>query len=494
MMKFHHPFVRTVLLLLSVVFQKAAPVADAASAELRWLSDINATCSNSCETNRLNRFRAPYTQVEIQDETEGNDGLFGRLFGRMNGFFDRLFQRWDDRKVLVPTKVILPLLVNSSAQVQTVVEMMRQESKASSSDFVKMLLDLSAENMESVGTMLDPIVASVQQSNEQMDIRTLGCHMQPLAMVLRDVTVPNIQFMAEVAYTYLGGGDDDNDNTEDRFDAYQQAKTTFAAGTATTTADTVNDHICRVHGAFPSTPTTTARLFSSMDIRASRASGLLPLDDCQIRTLKFLLLFFFLVTIGIVFVIVRAIFLVLFWPVILLWFIIDYVTSIGNGAITMDESQWYQQLFFGNNFLAHEARLAAPVFDILGNLSNIMLLIGILMPPVNQVAAESKEPSRAPVVAPSASPSMVAPSTSPTWFETPQPTFCTPGQNEATTSDVMYRLSVALESPLDRIAAVFQNEDTIRDNMNPDDDQDVMECELAQFLCHTNAVLEALPL
>ena len=220
MMKFHHPFVRTaLLLLLSVVFHKAAPVA-AASAELRWLSDINATCSNSCETNRLNRFRAPYTQVEIQDETEGNDGLFGRLFGRMNGFFDRLFQRWDDRKVLVPTKVIIPLLVNSSAQVQTVVEMMRQESNASSSDFIKMLLDLSAENMESVGTMLDPIIASVQQSNEQMDIRTLGCHMQPLATVLRDVTVPNIQFMAEVAYTYLGGGDDDNDNTEDRFGDY----------------------------------------------------------------------------------------------------------------------------------------------------------------------------------------------------------------------------------------------------------------------------------
>ena len=157
---------------------------------------------------------------------------------------------------------------------------------------------------------------------------------------------------------------------------------------------------------------------------------------------------------------------------------------------TWDADDIFSVLFISIVFAAPIFLTLLPIILILEIIENLKGLLGIFGPvPVVPTYAPSPEPSISPAyITPSMRIYTPAPSRAPV---TGRPT--TP-YVAVTADDVMYRLSVALESPLETIAAVFQkNENSNRDNMNPDDDRDDMECELATFFCQTNAVSEELP-
>ena len=58
------------------------------------------------------------------------------------------------------------------------------------------MYNISAENMESVATALDPILVDLRQC-ETMNVRTISCNMMQILTLFWDVTVPIIELMAQ---------------------------------------------------------------------------------------------------------------------------------------------------------------------------------------------------------------------------------------------------------------------------------------------------------
>ena len=448
----------------------------------RWLGQNDPMCSKACDPDRLNDFRATFGDVEIEDEdgNEATDGTFGRLFGLMHDFFDRmkgLFRsenrQEDGPRYLVPTTAIVQMLSSNSAKFKSLVTMMRQEGEEQSTslEFVKRLYDLSAENMESVVTVLDSVVIDLQQS-DKIDIRTLGCRMKPIAMLLHNTTVPNMEFIAQAVYTQSGDVD-----MEDRFRVFHDTKTTTSES-AISVASKINGDTCSMNDA--SSPTATARVFSSRDISTLPTDGWLKLAAPYIRRIVLEILFFPIsIVLSLVGIVLSIILSIILSPIL-----IPLILA------TWDADDFSSVLVITIVFVVPIFLTVLPIILILEIIRNLKGLLGIFGPvPVVPTYAPSPEPSISPAyITPSMRIYTPVPSRAPV---TGRPT--TP-YVAVTADDVMYRLSVALESPLETIAAVFQkNENSNRDNMNPDDDRDDMECELATFFCQTNAVSEELP-
>ena len=58
-------------------------------------------------------------------------------------------------------------------------------------------------------------------------------------------------------------------------------------------------------------------------------------------------------------------------------------------------------------------------------------------------------------------------------------------------SDIVYRLSVVLASPIDTTVTVFQNENSFL-NTNEGEDEE-MDCEMAELKCKNDALIDVLP-
>lgn len=61
------------------------------------------------------------------------------------------------------------------------------------------------------------------------------------------------------------------------------------------------------------------------------------------------------------------------------------------------------------------------------------------------------------------------------------------------TSDVMYHLSIVLESPIATTLTMFQNENMFTNMMMSNGDDDAMDCELTMLKCKSETVLDVLP-
>ena len=433
------------------------------------LLEEDTSCSNSCDSNQMNRFRASFDEINVVEEegdVEGHVGFLGRLFDRFtsfvgrwtNDFFQQLWNRHQQRQrqYMIPTETIVPLLSKSSGTIQSLVDMLRQLSEddndndASSSELVQMLYDRSAENMESVITVLDVIITDMAQ-REKIDFRTLACEMTNITTLLSDVILPNIESVVQVISIHSN-----NSDMVDRFNEYTAKKKSTTTTTATTAFSTTDD-TCLVYGAASLTNiTTTARLFDSMDTSSTstRQQSSNLLGDALIALLIRIVIF---IPLSIVISLVVLVIAIILFPGLAILFAID-TSAINWPAIF--------PYFFFFIFL--------PIINLKRIVEDIVEIFKILFgPPIVPI---TREPTVSPSVQPTGS---RAPTTA-----SLEESFCT--------DDIQSQLSVVLTtSPLKSITAMFQNENTFRGIGSRISDRDDMECELAEFLCQTNALMDA---
>jgi hypothetical protein len=202
------------------------------------------TCLNVCNTENIRQFREPLekTTIVLKVDTTTNDNvdstrtttdrstsIFHTFVGRVTGFFENmggLFKFFthrtkDDQQLMIPTELIVPLIAKRRSKVNSLISTIRQTShnnSSTTSTFVKMLYELSVENMISVLAVLDPILNDTSQNNP-MDVTTVGCHLTQISTLLNEYTIPNIEFIAQLLYTQ-------SNNTEmtDHFYKYKASK------------------------------------------------------------------------------------------------------------------------------------------------------------------------------------------------------------------------------------------------------------------------------
>ena len=99
------------------------------------------------------------------------------------------------------------------------------------------MFEWSAENMESVVTVIDPIVEKLRQS-ETIDLPTVSCSIGGLLTHLRDETLTHVVSIAEFIYTKSG-----NSDMEEMYGNYRNAQTTIPLESSSATDVNVN-HQC----------------------------------------------------------------------------------------------------------------------------------------------------------------------------------------------------------------------------------------------------------
>ena len=196
----------------------------------RLLEEDDNTCVNVCNDDTLSTLQA----INVEEMELKDNSFFGRItyffdqnknmFGNwMNGFLKLLNGRNgddnDDPKYSIPTDQILPLLSNYSIKFKSLATMIRKErgddaALSTTPDAIRMLYNISAANMESIASVLDPILEEFRQE-DMMDVRAVSCHMMSLLTLLRDTTVPNIERMTQLIYTKSN-----RDALKDRFTDY----------------------------------------------------------------------------------------------------------------------------------------------------------------------------------------------------------------------------------------------------------------------------------
>jgi hypothetical protein len=225
-------------------------------------------CSSACANGSTSVLAAEIqsdSKNQVDDGNGSTSGIFGRIFGFfnsklgrvMNGFFS-IFTRRRQRntKYMIPTNKIVPLLSNYSTKFNSLAKMLREEgvnaaAVSSTPDAIRMMFNVSADNMESVATVLDPILSDMEQQGS-MDVRDVSCGVMRILTVIRDFTVPNIERVAQVLYT--------NSNRTEMVDAinkYFSEKSSTKrsditpSGTESTCADSLSkDTTARTVGSF----------------------------------------------------------------------------------------------------------------------------------------------------------------------------------------------------------------------------------------------------
>ena len=173
-------------------------------------------------------------KVQVVKVGSNNVSIFGLIIDRFNGSFDNgsRIGRWmngffnlfrpfqtETPKFTISTEFLIPALSKYSVKAKSLATLLRNESAtyataSGTPDVVAALFDLSAENMESMASAIDPIVDEMSQS-DTMDLSTFTCLIRQLLTHLQDDALPNIVSMAEFIYTKSG-----NEDMESRFDDY----------------------------------------------------------------------------------------------------------------------------------------------------------------------------------------------------------------------------------------------------------------------------------
>ena len=129
----------------------------------------------------------------------------------MNRFFNVLQGRQNNnkRKYLINTDFLLPALRNYSTKAKSLAALIRSESLvhgavSDSKDAITTIFALSAENMELVASVVDPIINELRQL-EMMDLTAVTCLIEQLLTYIRDETIPNILSISKHIFTPSGG-------------------------------------------------------------------------------------------------------------------------------------------------------------------------------------------------------------------------------------------------------------------------------------------------
>jgi hypothetical protein len=423
-------------------------------------------CSSACTDGTAgNLVAAITTDAEKQDDDGG--GPVGRIFGRINGFFrsnqgtfGRLMngifniitrRRRRGTKYMIPTSKIVPLLSNYSAKFNALAAMIRDESESAAAqsttpDLIRLMYNISAKNMESVATLLDPILDVIRQQ-DSMDIRDVSCSMMQIVTVMRDVTFPTIEQMAQVLYTKSK-----NQVMVVAIDKYATSKTVVASNSFPVPSN--NAESTCLDGA----STTTA--VAQMDGRRTILDFFFDsnMDVGPVVHLVRIIGLIVLIPVSIVISILGVIVFILY---LLFSILLPGIPDLGNDGLY----SFYVVILF-------VAAIGAPYFTIMFLLRNIRELFKDLLDPfLPDPPAVTSYPTPAPVAAPNSAPS--------TRLNVPQ------------VSDIKYRLSMVLESPLDMMSDLFQDGSTIA-SINQGE-EDAMDCEISALMCNNDALLDTLP-
>jgi hypothetical protein len=205
----------------------------------------NDTCSNACKDGSVSSLAAAFqsdTYKQVGDGGGSVSGFFGRIigffsntksiFGRFMNNILNIFTKRDDEKYMIPTDKILPLLSNYSSKFNSLAKMLREESMNDATistppDLVQLMYNISADSMESIATILDPIMDEMRQQ-DTMHIRDMSCRMMHIVSIVRDETLPNIERVAQVLYTKSN-----NATMKDAFDKYTGTKTSTKLNNST---------------------------------------------------------------------------------------------------------------------------------------------------------------------------------------------------------------------------------------------------------------------
>ena len=244
------------------------------------LSTGDNTCSSVCDN--VDDLSLTVQVVEVENEDES---LFSSIFTRMNDSIDSgsrlgrlingLFNLFRFRPSYKPryeisTNLLLSALSNYSAKAKSLAALIRSESVsyANASDtpnVVASMFEWSAENMESVVTVIDPIVEKLRQS-ETIDLPTVSCSIGGLLTHLRDETLPHVVSIAEFIYTKSG-----NYDMEGMYGNYRNAQTTIPLESSSATDVNVK-HQCFEYATSGITSKTS-------ELEGSISSRIQILDD-----------------------------------------------------------------------------------------------------------------------------------------------------------------------------------------------------------------------
>jgi hypothetical protein len=446
----------------------------------RFLHESDETCDNACDDESMSRFQASFRFDEIESAnddkmTSSNNTGSERFFGRMVGFFRNskdIFRRWmnglriifnrntdDDPKFLISTKKTYPLLSNYSTKFRSLAVLIRIESAnaavlSKTPDAIRMLYNISAENMEVVATVLDPILDNMRQQ-DAMDIKDISCNMMQILFVLRDTAIPIIKTTTQFIFAKSN-----NAAMIDRFNDYTKSSESSVVETAVTSSE---DITC----AHVSSPTKSC--FSAIFGDCGDILDALLSDDYivsgPIEHIAVIILAIVAFPIAIVGSIIPTIILILVLTV-------NYIMVLFGGDNSLNDG--FEQLFL---FVFLGSFAVAPLYVAFILFRNVLGFFRAILDPFLP-DRPTLEPTPAPISAPSP----------PTFFQIDLPASTEYAQQA---SDVIYRLSEVLDSPLETTLTVFQNENAFLDARKGDEDE--VDCEMATLKCKNDALIDVLP-
>jgi hypothetical protein len=145
------------------------------------------------------------------NQSLNGEGMLSRLMNRLFGFtFPNRSSGGTNEKYNIPTETIVSMLSTYSQKAESLAASIRRQGQnytasldADTAEILTSLHDLSAENMELVAALIDPIVADMNQS-ETINSTNIGCSFGQILVFIRDTTLPNILSITEIVYTKLG--------------------------------------------------------------------------------------------------------------------------------------------------------------------------------------------------------------------------------------------------------------------------------------------------
>ena len=122
------------------------------------------------------------------------ESKFGRLMSRLFNLFR--FCRSNMPICEIYTNLFFPALSNYSRKAKSLAALMRSESEtyaatSNAPDVITIIFELSVESMESVASILDPIVDTMRQS-ETIDLATVSCSIGQILTHICAEIVPSL--------------------------------------------------------------------------------------------------------------------------------------------------------------------------------------------------------------------------------------------------------------------------------------------------------------
>jgi hypothetical protein len=366
------------------------------------------------------------------------------------------------------------------------------------------MYNISANNMEAVATMLDPILENMQQ-HETMDVRAISCDMVQILTLLRDVTVPNIQLMTQLIYT--------KSNNAAMNNKFPQ-KYTPPNGESITSSTALTTCLSESTSASATSRVAFGTLFNFL---FSNNVDVGPLGHIASIILLIILFPFSIVVsiIGII-VLILYVFAYVLLPspdntddgLLAFLLIVIFASIIGSPIIIIYKILQNIKEFFGDildPFLPDRPTPAPivytpfPSFDPTPSPINVPVpAISPISPPV-AAPVPASSPISPPVTAPVPASSPISPPikapvsvSSPISPPVMAPVPVNTVRDAQQASEVAYRLSMVLESPIDTIINVLQNGNMFA-GTNRGDGEERIDCDMAAVQCKNDALLDVLP-